>query len=124
MTEAVHGKPPAPLVTRAVQLLGLAAVAFGGYAISTGPGCQELDCLAWFLGALLAGWGVCALLAGIRGPVGLVFFVVALVLGLAVSWANPFLGLIVLLVVSLLMNASKDRLAPYYRRRAKAGAAS
>jgi hypothetical protein len=120
MTETA--KPPTPLVTRVVQLFGLAAVGFGGWAIASGPGCQELGCLVWVLGIYLALWGVVAWLAGIRGPIGLIFLVGAILMALAASWVEPLYGIVFLGVVSLLIGASKERLAPYYRRRARESA--
>lgn len=113
---ALEPKPPAPLVTRAVQLFGLAAVAAGIWAISTRTNCEELGCLVWFFGLFIAGWGVIALLAGLRGPLGFVFLLGAIVLAMAGSWVKPFYGLIFLAIVLGLVSASKDRLAGYYRR--------
>lgn len=115
MTDVAHAKPPAPILTRMLQLFGLAAVVLGGLAISTGPGCEELGCIAWVLGVYLAVWGVCALLCGLRGRAGLVFLVLALVLPLLVGWTEPLWALGFLLVVMALTRVSKDRLAPYYR---------
>lgn len=122
MMDVAQAKPPAPLVTRVMQILGVAALGFGGWALATGPGCEELECLVWVLGAYLAAWGLIALLSGIRGPLGLVFLIGAIVLALGISWVEPFYGLIGLLIVGALVSASKERLAPYYRRHPKADA--
>jgi hypothetical protein len=116
MSEVAHAKPPAPLVTRVMQVLGVAAIGLGGWALVDLPDCQELDCLgqllAWYVGV----WGLLALLSGIRGPLGLVFLIGAILTALAVSWVEPFYGLIGLVVIMVLVRASKDRLAGYYRR--------
>jgi hypothetical protein len=122
MTEAAHEKPPAPILTRVMQLLGLAGLVFGGLILFDARDCQELDCLAGPIGVVVIVWGAVALLSGLRGPAGFVFLILALVLSVLVSWATPLIGLIALVVAMLLMSASKDRLAPYYRRQRKGAA--
>jgi hypothetical protein len=119
MTDVAHAKPPAPLVTRVMQLFGLAALVFGGLILFDARDCQELDCLAGPIGIAIMVWGAVALLSGLRGPAGLAFLIGAIVLGLAFTWVKAFWGLIGLLVLSMLVTASKDRLAPYYRRKPK-----
>jgi hypothetical protein len=109
-------KPPAPLVTRAVQLFGVTAVVIGFVAFSSRDNCEGLTCLAWVYGLFVAGWGVVALLSGIRGPVGLVFLIAAIVLAMVGSWVKAFYGIIFLVVLLALVSASKERLAGYYRR--------
>ncbi|MGH2725633.1 MAG: hypothetical protein ACRDKS_01525, partial [Actinomycetota bacterium] len=111
--------PPAPLVTRVMQILGLTAVAVGVWALVDGRDCEGLECLGNFLAVYLGVWGLFALLAGIRGPFGLVFLIGAILLALGVSWVEPFFGMIGLVVVLVLVRASKDRLAGYYRRAPK-----
>jgi hypothetical protein len=116
MTDVAHAKPPAPLVTRVIQLFGLAALVFGGMILFDARDCEELACLAGPIGIAIMVWGAVALLSGLRGPAGMVFLIGAIVLGLAFTWVKAFYGLIGLLILSMLMTASKDRLAPYYRR--------
>lgn len=117
MTDLHEPKPPTPLVTRVMQLFGLAAVANGIWGISTGSDCERLGCsLARYVGVFLTVWGVAALLAGLRGPVGFGFLLGAIVLAMAASWVKAFYGLIFLAIVLGLVRVSKDRLAGYYRR--------
>jgi hypothetical protein len=117
MTESgPASKPPAPLVTRVVQLFGLAAVVAGLWAISTRSSCEAFGCLVWFFGLYVLAWGVVALLAGLRGPVGFVFLLGAIVLAMAGAWVKAFYGIIFLVMLLGLVRASKDRLAGYYRR--------
>lgn len=121
MTQTAHAKPPAPLVTRVMQILGLAAVGLGVWALVEGRDCEGLECLGTLLGAYLGGWGLIAVMSGIRGPLGFVFLIGAILLVLGVSWVEPFYGLIALVVIMVLVRASKDRLAAYYRRAPLAG---
>jgi hypothetical protein len=117
MTETVRGtKPSAPIITRVVQLFGLVAITGGAWAISTRNGCEELGCLAWFLGIYAVAWGLVALLAGVRGPLGMVFLIAAVVLALLGAWIRPLFGIVFLVVLLGLVNVSKEKLAPYYRR--------
>jgi MFS family permease len=117
MSDAIRAaKPPAPMITRVIQLFGLAAIGAGAWAISTRDSCEELGCLVWFFGIYVAVWGIVAVLAGIRGPLGFVFLIGAIVLALVGSWVRPLFGLVFLVVLLGLVSASKERLAPYYRR--------
>ncbi|MEX2554947.1 MAG: hypothetical protein WEB06_04890 [Actinomycetota bacterium] len=119
MTDVVHARPRAPLVTRVIQVFGLAALVFGGLILFDARDCQELDCLAGPIGIAIMVWGAVALLSGLRGPAGFAFLIGAIVLGLAFTWVKALWGVIGLLVLSMLVTASKDRLAPYYRRKSK-----
>ena len=119
MTDVAHRKPPAPILTRAMQLLGVGGLVFGGLILFDARDCQELDCLAGPIGVAIMLWGAVAVLSGLRGPAGFVFLILAVILSILVSWATPLLGLVVLAVAMILMSVSKDRLAPYYRRQPK-----
>lgn len=121
MNDVSHGKPPAPILTRAMQLLGLAAIVVGALILFDVRDCEELDCLAGLIGTYVVGWGVIAVLSGLRGPVGLVFLVTALVLTVLVSWIKFLVGIVALAAIMGLTRLSKDRLAPYYRRRPREG---
>ena len=117
MTETATGKkPPAPAITRGLQVLGLVAVIGGGLIMGDAAGCSELDCLAWPIGIVVAVWGLVALLSGIRGTVGLLFLIAAIVLPLTVLWVKFLWLLGFLLLMMLLVRVSKDRLAGYYRK--------
>ena len=116
MTDVAHAKPPAPILTRVMQLLGLAGIVFGGLILFDARDCQELDCLAGPIGIVIIVWGGLALLSGLRGPAGLIFLVLSLALTVLVSWAVPLIGIAALLVVMFLTRVSKDRLGPYYRK--------
>jgi hypothetical protein len=122
MTDVVRTKPPAPPLTRVIQIVGLAAVVFGALILVDVRDCQELDCLAGPIGLFVVGWGVIALLSGLRGPLGLVFLVAAIVLTLLVAWIKFFIGIVALLALMGLTRLSKDRLAGYYRKQTKAEA--
>ncbi|MGH2784978.1 MAG: hypothetical protein ACRDJ1_06935 [Actinomycetota bacterium] len=119
MTDAVRVKPPAPPLTRAMQLLGLGAVVFGSLILIDVRDCQELDCLAGPIGLFVVAWGVIALMSGLRGPVGLFFLIAALVLTLLVAWVKFLIGIVALVALMGLTRLSKDRLAGYYREQAK-----
>ena len=116
MTDALNAKAPAPIITRVVQGFGIAAIAAGAWGFSTRDDCQELECLVWFYALFVVAWGVVALLAGMRGPLGLAFLIGAVLLAMVGSWVRPLLGIVFLAVLLVLVNASKDRLAGYYRR--------
>ena len=116
MSEVAHAKPPAPILTRVMQVLGLGAIAWGGAVILDVRDCEELGCLAGPIGIAAVVWGIVAVLSGLRGPIGLVFLVGALVLTFIVSWVKFLIGVVALVVLMGLTRMSKDRLAPYYRR--------
>jgi cytochrome c oxidase subunit IV len=118
MSEADR-KPPAPIITRAMQLLGLGAIVLGTMILIDVRDCQELDCLAGPIGLFVVAWGVIALLSGLRGPVGLFCLIGAFVLTLLVAWIKFFIGIIALVALMGLTRLSKDRLAGYYRKQTK-----
>lgn len=115
MTGVVRAKPPAPPLTRVVQVIGLAAVVGGIWILVEAIGCSELDCLASILGGMVLGWGVLALLAGMRNLFGFFCLIGAIILGLLASFVTPWFSLPFLLVVFLLLRVSKDKLKPFYR---------
>jgi hypothetical protein len=115
MTDVGHAKPPAPPVTRVVQLIGLGAVVFGTWVVVDARDCEELGCLATFLGAMGAAWGVIALLAGLRNLVGFFCLIAAVILALLTAWATPLFTLPFLVVVLILIRFSKDKLKAFYR---------
>lgn len=115
MTDVAHAKPPAPPVTRVIQLTGLAAVGFGVWIMVDSVDCQELDCLALLIGAMAAGWGVIAVLSGLRNIFGFVCLIGAIVLALLTAWATPLFTLPFLVMVLILVRFSKDKLKAFYR---------
>jgi hypothetical protein len=105
-----------------VQLGGLALVVLGVVILIDVRDCSDLSCLAGPIGILMIVWGLIALLSGLRGPAGLVFLIAAIVVTMLFAWVKFLAGIIVLLAIMGLTRVSKDRLAPYYRRRPKAAA--
>ena len=115
MTDVAHAKPPAPPLTRVVQLTGLAAVVFGTWIMVDAIDCEELDCLASIIGAMAIGWGVIALLSGLRNMFGFIALIAAIILALLTAWATPLFTLPFLAVVLILLRFSKDKLKGFYR---------
>lgn len=115
MTDTAHAKSPAPPLTRVVQLIGAAAVGFGVWIMVDAIDCQELDCLATIIGAMVIGWGVIAFLSGLRNMFGFVCLIAAILLALFTAWATPWFTLPFLIVVLILVRFSKDKLKGFYR---------
>ena len=118
MTESVRTKPPAPPLTRVVQLTGLAAIVLGTWVLIEAVDCEELDCLAQLIGAMGVGWGIVALLAGFRNLFGFICLIGAIILALLLVFAAPWFSLPFLAVVFFLLRISKDKLKPFYRNEA------
>ena len=116
MTESVPVKPPAPPLTRAVQVAGLAAIALGVWVLIEAVDCEELDCLAALIGAMGIAWGLVALMAGLRNMLGFVCLVGAIVLALLMSWAALWFSIPFLFVVFFFLRISKDKLRAFYGR--------
>lgn len=119
MTDAVRAKPPAPPLTRVVQLIGLAAIVLGIWILIENIDCQELDCLAGLIGMMGVGWGLVAVLAGLRNLFGFVCLIGAIILALLLAFAAPWFSLPFLAIVFFLLRISKDKLKPFYRNEPK-----
>lgn len=115
MTDVVRTKPPAPPLTRVVQLVGLASIVVGIWVLFDMADCEGLECLAKFIGVLGVGWGVLAVLAGFRNLFGFFCLIAAIILALLLAFATPWFSLPFLVVVFLLLRVSKDKLKPFYR---------
>ena len=115
MTESVRTKPPAPPLTRVVQLVGLAAVALGTWVLIEAVTCEGLECLAQLIGVMGVGWGIVAILAGLRNLFGFICLIGAIILALLLAFAAPWFSLPFLAVVFFLLRVSKDKLKPFYR---------
>jgi hypothetical protein len=117
MTDVVvrPAKPPAPPLTRVVQLVGAASIVFGTWILIDGAHCEGLECLARFVGVLGVGWGVVAVLAGFRNLFGFFCLIGSIVLALLLMFATPWFSIPYLVVVFLLLRVSKDKLKPFYR---------
>jgi hypothetical protein len=115
MSDDTSAPARTPWLTLAVQVMGAIGV-FDGVRIIIGAArCDGHGCTSVAVGILAVIWGVIAIAAGIRGRIGFVALVLAIVLPLVISWAWFFLGIMFLLVVSVTAAMSKGQLAPYYR---------
>ncbi|MGH2793515.1 MAG: hypothetical protein ACRDKG_04345 [Actinomycetota bacterium] len=115
MNVVIRPKPPVPILTRVVQLIGAAALVFGTWILIDGLDCEGLECLGQIIGVMGVGWGVVAVLAGIRNMVGFICLIGAIVLALLLAFATPWFSLPFLAVAFFLLKASKDKLKDYYR---------
>jgi hypothetical protein len=107
-------RPKTPWLTIAVQVMGAIAIWDGVRIIIDSAGCDR-GCTSSTVGALAIVWGVIALASGIRGRVGFLALITAIVTPLVLSWAWFFLGIMFLLIVSVTAAMSKGQLTPYYR---------
>jgi hypothetical protein len=115
MTDIVRSKPSAPPLTRVVQLVGLASIVVGTWVLFDMADCEGLECFAKFIGVLGVGWGVVAVLAGLRNMFGFICLIGAIILALLLAFATPWFSLPFLAVVFFLLRVSKDKLKPFYR---------
>jgi len=113
----VQARPKTPLVTVALLFMGLVAIIGGLSIVFTRGGCPEFTCAdrAYGPAILLLIWGPIACAAVIRGRVGFVALLAAILLPLAIAWRYFMSVLVLLVIIMVTARASKDRLAPYYR---------
>lgn len=112
---AASAKPPAPLLTRVVQLLGFVAFVLGALIFADVVyGCSGLDCFAWAFVIYLWAWGTVAALSGVRNRIGLACLLLALLGLFLASWAIPLAGIVALGLLLFFTGVSKERLRPYY----------
>ena len=113
------GKRSIPIASIVCAGAGVVAVVGGVRLIlSNGTGCAS-PCAGRHtaFAVLLIMWGVVAMASLLRGRVGLVAMIAAIVLPLAVAWRYFATVLIWLIVILGAVRVSKNDLAPYYRGR-------
>ena len=115
MTVDKPARPKTPWLTIAVQVMGAIAIWDGVRIIINSARCDRGGCISSTVGIMAIIWGVIALASGVRGRVGFLALIAAIVTPLVLSWAWFFLGIMFLLIVSVTAAMSKGQLAPFYR---------
>jgi hypothetical protein len=115
MSEAKPARARTPWLTLGMQVMGGIAVWDGVRLTINAARCDGRACLSVGTGILVGIWGLIALLTGVRGRVGFIALVIAIVTPLAVPWVLLRFGVLFLVVVFLTTALSKGQLAPYYR---------
>jgi hypothetical protein len=104
-----------PWLTIGMQVMGGIAVWDGVRLAIDAARCDGRSCLSIGTGVLVGIWGLIALLTGVRGRVGFIALIVAIVTPLAIPWVLLRFGILFLVIVFLTTALSKGQLAPYYR---------